>query len=186
MTVTIAKWTVEDYHRIVATGILTERRVELLQGDIVEMAPEGREHAYLADDADKYLTRLLGDRAQVRDGKPITLAPDSEPEPDIAVVRPLGTVYRQRHPYSEDVFWLIEFAQTSLAKDFKPKRLTYAAAGIAEYWIVNLKARQVVVLRDPSRGDYQSEQICQSGTVALQAFPDVAVSISRLLGRSLD
>ncbi|NEQ42652.1 MAG: Uma2 family endonuclease [Leptolyngbya sp. SIOISBB] len=184
MTLTTAKWTVDDYHQMAVSGILAGRRVELLQGDIVEMAPEGPEHAYLADDASKYLTQLLGDRAQVRDSKLITLAPDSEPEPDIAIVRSLGTVYRQRHPYPEDVFWLIEFAQSSLVKDLKPKRATYAIVGIPEYWVVNLKARQVVVLCDPAAGDYQSEQILQSGTIAPQAFANVAVSISRLLGQS--
>ena len=184
MTLTTAKWTVDDYHQMAVSVILAGGRVELLQGDIVEMAPEGPEHAHLADDASKYLTRLLGDRAQVRDSKPITLAPDSEPEPDIAIVPSLGTVYRQRHPYPEDIFWLIEFAQSGLVKDLKPKRATYAIAGIPEYWVVNLKARQVVVLCDLAAGDYQSEQILQSGTIAPQVFADVAVSISRLLGQS--
>ncbi|MGD1859353.1 MAG: Uma2 family endonuclease [Leptolyngbyaceae cyanobacterium] len=183
---TTAKWLVDDYHQMVAIGLLAGRRVELLGGDIVEMAPEGPEHAYLADNASKYLTRLLGDRAQVRDSKPITLAPDSEPEPDIAIVQPLGAVYRQRHPYSEDIFWLIEFAQSSLPKDLKPKRAIYATAGIPEYWIVNLQARRGVVLRDLAAGDYQSQQTIQSGTVAPQAFPDMAVSVARLLGRSPD
>lgn len=182
MRLTTAKWTVHDYHQMVKAGILAGRRVELLQGDIVEMAPEGPEHAYLADDTSKYLTRLLGDRAQVRDSKPITLVPNSEPEPDIAVVRPLGSVYRQRHPYPEDVFWLIEFANTSLAKNLNPKRAIYAAANIPEYWVVNLKARQVTVLREPVAGDFRSETVWQNGEIAPLAFPNVEVASDRLLG----
>jgi Uma2 family endonuclease len=182
MTLTTAKWTLHDYHQMVAAGILAGRQVELLRGDIVEMAPEGPEHAYLADDTSKYLTKLLGDRAHVRDSKPITLAPNSEPEPDIAVVRPLGMVYRQHHPYPDDLFWLIEFANTSLAKDLHPKRTLYAAAGILEYWVVNLKARQVTVLREPSDGDYRSETTIRDGAIAPLAFPEVEVAIARLLG----
>ena len=182
MTLTTAKWTLDEYHQMIVSGILDHRRVELLNGEIVEMAPEGPEHAYLGDETGKYLGALLGDRARVREGRPITLAPNSEPEPDIAVVRPLGEVYRQRHPYAEDIFWLIEFSNTSLAKDLKPKRQLYAAAVIPEYWVVNLKARQLLVFRDPSEGDYHHEEMLSQGTVAPLAFPEVAISLSRLLG----
>ncbi len=182
MTLTTAKWTLADYHQMIKSGILAQRRVELLCGEIVEMAPEGPEHAYLSDDVGKYLAAFLGDLAQVRDGKPITLAPNSEPEPDIAVVRPLGDVYRQRHPYPEDIFWLIEFSNTSLAKDLTPKRQLYATAGIPEYWVVNLRIRQLVIFREPSQGDYLHEEKLNHGTIASLAFPDLAVSINRLVG----
>ena len=184
MTLTTTKWTIEDYHQIVATGILAGRRVELLQGDIIEIAPEEPEHAYLADNTSKYLTRLLGEQAQVRDSKSITLSPDSEPEPDISVVRLLGAVYRQRHPYPGNIFWLIEFAQTNVAKDLKPKRITYAAASVPEYWVVNLKARQVRVFHHPESGDYQHETSFRSGVIAPLAFFDVAVSVAPLIGES--
>ncbi len=182
MTLTTAKWTLGDYHQMIASGILDNRQVELLNGEIVEMAPEGPEHAYLGDETGKYLGTLLGDRARVREGRPITLAFNSEPEPDIAVVRALGEVYRQRHPYAEDVFWLIEFSNTSLAKDLKPKRQLYAAAEIPEYWVVNLKARHLVVFRDPRQGDYHREETLSEGMVASLAFPEIAISVSRLLG----
>lgn len=181
MTLTSAKWSLEDYHRMIETGILSDRHVELLWGKIVEMSPEGPEHAYLGDEAGKYLTALLGDRARVREGRPITLSPDSEPEPDIAIVRPLGVIYRQRHPYPEDIFWLMEFSNTSLGKDLNPKRNAYASAGIAEYWVVNLKARQIVVLRNPNQGNYLSEEIVSEGVLSPLAFPDVSVSVTRLL-----
>lgn len=182
MTLTTAKWTLDDYHQMIASGILDHRRVELLSGEIVEMAPEGPEHAYLGDETGKYLGALLGDRARVREGWPITLAPNSEPEPDIAVVRSLGEVYRHRHPYAEDSFWVIEFSNTNLAKDLKPKRQLYASAEIPEYWVVNLRARLLVVLRDPREGDYRQEEKLSQGTVAPLAFPEVALSVSRLLG----
>lgn len=83
---TTAKWTIDDYHRIIASGILDQRRIELILGDIVDMASEGESHAYSSDEAGEYLTYLLGQRAKVRQAKPITIPQSSsEPEPDIAV-----------------------------------------------------------------------------------------------------
>lgn len=162
-------------------GILDGRSVELLDGEIVTMAPEGPEHAFLGDEGGDYLSELLGSRAKVREGRPITLPNQSEPEPDLAVVKPLGDIYRQRHPYAEDVFWVIEFSNTSLTKDLDVKRKVYAAANIPEYWVVNLKARNIVVFRKPEQGDYQIQQTLYDGTTQLVTFPDVTVSIARIL-----
>jgi Uma2 family endonuclease len=95
MTLSLAKWTIEDYHRMVDIGLLDDRPVELLHGEIVEMSPEGEAHAYFSTEAGDYLARLLGDkpdgianayRALVRHAKPITLPNNSEPEPDLAIV----------------------------------------------------------------------------------------------------
>lgn len=184
MTITIAKWTLDDYHRMIELGLLEGRHVELLNGEIIARAPEGPEHAYLGDEAGKYLTHLLGDQARVREGRPVTLSNNSEPEPDIAVVKPLGPIYRQHHPYSEDIFWLIEFANTSLAKDLDAKRKAYATAEIQEYWVVDLKHRQLNVFREPGAGDYRSEQIFTSGEVRPLAFPDIAIAVQRFLEKS--
>lgn len=181
MTVTTAKWTLDDYHRMIEVGLLEGRHVELLNGEIIEMPPEGPEHAYLGDEIGRYLSRLLGDRARVREGHPITLPNDSEPEPDIAVVKPLGQIYSQHHPYVEDIFWLIEFSNTSLAKDLDAKRKAYAAALIQEYWVVDLKRRRVNVFREPINGNYRSELTLTTGEIRPLAFPDVVVSVQRLL-----
>ena len=131
MTLTTAKWTVEDYHHMIASGILSGRQVELLNGEIVEMAPVGETHAYSSDEAGEYLIYLLGDRAKVRQAKPITLPQsNSEPEPDIAIVQRLGRDYREHHPYPENIFWLIEYSDSSLSKDLEFKTNVYAAVGI--------------------------------------------------------
>lgn len=164
-----------------AAGILEGRPVELLNGEIVTMAPEGPEHAFLGDEGGDYLAELLGNRAKVRQGRPITLPNDSEPEPDLSVVKPLGKIYRQRHPYAEDVFLVVELSNTSLAKDLDPKRRLYATAGIPEYWVINLKTQQVIVFKHPEQGDYQTRQDLADGDIQLDAFPDVTISISRLL-----
>ena len=175
-------WTVAEYHRLVDEGILDDQPVELLNGEIVVMSPEGVPHASISVDAGEYLMRLLGERAQVRQAKPITLtAVDSEPEPDLAVVERLGPAYRDHHPYPENVFWLIEYANTSLSKDLDQKKRLYAEAGIPEYWVVNLRDMTVLVFRDPGAGTYQTEQTLDGGVIHPLALPGVAVSVSRLL-----
>ena len=175
-------WTVAEYHRLVDDGILDDQPVELLKGEIVVMPAEGAPHASISTDAGEYLMRLLGERVQVRQAKPITLtAFDSEPEPDVAIVRRSPQRYRDHHPYPENVLWLIEYANTSLGKDLDQKKRVYADAGIPEYWVVNLRDMTVLVFRDPDAGTYQTEQALVSGVIHPLALPDVAVSVSRLL-----
>ncbi|MEM7769644.1 MAG: Uma2 family endonuclease [Cyanobacteria bacterium P01_A01_bin.37] len=182
MTVITAKWTLDDYHRMITAGILDGRPVELLNGEIIEMAPEGEPHAAISVDAGEYLSQLLGSLAQVRPAKPITLQTStSEPEPDLAIVERRGKEYRQHHPYPENIFWLIEYSNTSLQNDRDTKAEIYARAGIREYWIVDLTRHSLIVLRHPDDGTYQSEQILQSGTICPLAFPTLSVDVSELL-----
>ncbi|MER3435134.1 MAG: hypothetical protein C4288_17390 [Leptolyngbya sp. ERB_1_1] len=175
MSVTIAKWTLDEYHQMIDAGILDDRRVELLRGEIVEMPPEGEPHAFDSNEAFKYLLKLLDGLADVRSAKPITLPNNSEPEPDIAIVQPLGREYRNHHPYPENIFWVIEYSNSSLSKDLEIKRKIYAEAGICEYWVVNLKRSQLIVFRDPQNGDYSSEMTLTNGTIAPIAFPEISV-----------
>ncbi|MEG3937694.1 Uma2 family endonuclease [Microcoleus sp. S36b_A3] len=183
MSVTTVKWTVADYHRIIEAGILEGRKVELIGGEIIEIAPEGESHAYCSDEAGEYLMYLLGDRAKVRQGKPITLPlNNSEPEPDIAVIQRLGQNYREHHPYPENIFWLIEYSNSTLTKDLGIKSKIYAAAGIAEYWVVNLRTMELIVFRDPTDEGYQFRETLTHGNINPLAFPDVSIAIERLLG----
>jgi Uma2 family endonuclease len=183
MTVTLAKWTLEDYHQMIESGVLADRPVELLNGEIVEMPSEGIGHAQGSADTGDWLREQLVGRAIVRDAKPITLPEQtSEPEPDLAIVQPLRNLYKtQHHPYPDNIFLLVEYSYASLAKDKTLKRKIYARAGILEYWIVNLKDRQVIVHRNPQADDYQSVQTLTSGTISLLAFPDVTININQLL-----
>jgi Uma2 family endonuclease len=183
MSTTLAKWTIDDYHRMIAAGILDNRRVELLRGEIVEMPPEGEPHAYFSSEAGEYLIQLLGNRATIRINKPITLPDDSEPEPDIAIAQRLGREYLQHHPYPENIFWLIEYSNSSLDKDLATKSQVYAQANIPEYWVVNLKTRQLIVLRDPQAGEYVSQSIVTAGTIYPLAFPDVSVDVDAIISQ---
>ena len=177
MTLILTKWTPDEYHHMIAAGILDDRRVELLKGEIAEIFAEVEPHAYFSSEAGEYLIQLLGVRATVRPSKPITLPNNSEPEPDIAVVQRLGREYLEHHPYPENIFWLIEYSDSSLDKDLQIKTKLYAEVEILEYWVVNLKKRQLVVFRDPQDGEYASKTTLTGGTIYPQAFPDLAISV---------
>ncbi|MFH7242266.1 MAG: Uma2 family endonuclease [Spirulina sp.] len=181
MSVAIAKWTLEEYHRMIEAGLLDHRRVELLLGEIVEMAPEGEPHAYFSSEAGDYLAQQLGNRAMVRQAKPITLPNQSEPEPDIAIVQRLGREYLNHHPYPENIFWVIEYADSSWEKDFQIKSRVYAEVGIAEYWLINLKKQELLLFRAPQSGQYATCIPMATGSLAPIAFPEVAIDIHRLI-----
>ncbi len=177
---TLAKWSIDEYHHMVEAGILCDRNVELLEGEIVEMSPETPIHYNTAKRGAKYLEELLVNQAEVRFNGPITLE-NSEPEPDIAIVRLPESAYNNRHPQAEDIFWVVEVAKTSLKKDLEFKAEIYAAAQIQEYWILDLSAQQIIVLRNPQNKQYTQEQIIQAGIITPLVFPNIQVSIQRLL-----
>lgn len=180
MTVTLYKWTLDRYHAAIASGLFDDQSVELLQGDIVLMAPEREPHACYSSDGAEYLRRLLGGRVSVRETKPVTLPDNSEPIPDVALVQPPLRRYLQHHPYVENIFWLIEYSDSTLPKDVGTKKLVYAEAGIQEYWVADLKYGQLRVFRERLNGDYQKEQRLTEGAIAPLAFPDVQVDVQRL------
>ncbi len=181
MTLIAAKWTIDEYHHMIDAGILSSRKVELLKGEIVEMSPEGEPHAYCSHEAAEYVANLLGDRATIRQAKPITLPNNSEPEPDIAIVQRLGREYRKHHPYPENIFWLIEYANSSLEKDLETKSKIYAEAGIPEYWVVNLQKLHLVVFRKPVDGEYTTKFTLTGDTIQPLAFPDISVSVEQII-----
>lgn len=181
MPITLAKWTIEEYHRMIEAGLLYERRVELLKGEIVEMTPEEEPHAYFSSETAEYLIRLLDSRAMVRSEKPITLMNNSEPEPDIAIVQRLGREYLKHHPYPVNIFWLIEYSDSTLDKDLEIKTKIYAEAKISEYWVVNLVKRELIIFRDPQNGEYTSKLTLTDGIIYPLAFPDLAVSVEAII-----
>jgi Uma2 family endonuclease len=178
-----ARWTTDQYHRMIEAGILDDCRVELLNGEIVEMSPEREPHAHLSSNAADYIRELLRGKAKIREGKPITLPGNSEPEPDIAIVQDLGDVYLEHHPYPDNVFWLIEYSNASLTKDLEAKRQLYAQAQIEEYWIVNLKQMELIVFRYPGDSDYREKRTLIDGVIQPLAFEDVAIAVDRLIRR---
>ena len=134
----------------------------------------------IAKRSTKYLEELLAGRADIRFNGPITLS-DSEPEPDIAIVRLPESTYSDRHPKPDDIFWLIEVAKTSLKKDLDLKASIYASAEIQEYWVLDLSSKQIVVFQEPQNGQYVAQRVITKGAIAPLALPDIQVSVERLL-----
>jgi Uma2 family endonuclease len=176
---TLAKWTVEDYHRMIASGILNDRRVELLAGKIYEMTPEAPLHTFCGGSLADYFRDRLNRQALVREARPITLT-DSEPEPDIAIVRGSWSDYQDCHPTPEDIFLVVEVSNSSLSKDLEHKQPIYAAAGIQEYWILDLTTLQLIVFRAPHGNEYQSRQNIKAGIVSPLAFPEITILVEQL------
>jgi Uma2 family endonuclease len=177
------RFSVETYDEMIARGILTSGdRVELLAGEIVEMSPIGSPHASCVLRLNQFLSLALGTRAAVAVQNPIVLPPDSEPEPDIAILRPRDDFYVHAHPRPADILLLIEVADSSLLLDRTVKLPIYAAAGIVEVWIVDLGASRIEVYSRPEQGAY-SESRSVRGEEALTpvAVPELRLRVSDIL-----
>jgi Uma2 family endonuclease len=160
--------------------VLAGKRIELLEGEIIEMSPEGIPHSYTQQSVSDYLRELFKGKAYVRDAHPITLD-NSEPEPDIAIVRLPHTIYAQHHPYAEDIYWLIEVSNETLTKDLEQKTTTYARNSIPEYWVIDLKNNKLIVRTQPQDNSYAQIVEYQTGTVSSLAFPQIVIALNRLL-----
>lgn len=179
MTSILYQWSLEEWHKLVNSGVLEGKPVELLEGAIVEMSPEGIEHSYTNDSVVKYLRSLLANFADVKESHPVTLD-NSEPEPDIAIVRLPEAIYRTHHPYPQDIYCLIEVSDKTLSKDLEQKTITYARNGIPEYWVIDLKHKKLIVHTQPQNNKYLHTEY-QSGIIKLQAFPHIEIELARLL-----
>lgn len=181
-TTELRLWTVDEYHRMMEAEILTtEDRVELIEGQIIQMSPQQPPHAATTQRTFNYLNHLLVGIAFLRMQLPITLYPNSEPEPDIAVVRINPREYIDGHPTADDIFLLIEVADRTLNSDRTSKARIYAQAKIPEYWIVDVNVRQIYVLREPGEETYQQETIVgEDAKLSPLAFPEIEVEVSQM------
>ena len=186
MSSKIAKrlFTRDEYHRMARAGILTDKdRVELIEGELIEMPPIGSWHASSVDRLTRLLVMRFGRGAIVRVQNPIGLGMRSEPQPDISVLYPEPTFYASRHPKSQDVGLVVEVADTSATHDRKLKIPLYAQSRISEVWLVDLKADCVEVYRTPSLRSYRDVTRATRGErISPLAFPGKAFRVSELLG----
>src|SRR5579863_1485848 len=174
--------TVRDYHRLAEAGVLREDdRTELLEGQLVDMAPSGPRHALAVDVLNELLMMAAAGRAAVRIQGPIVLDDTSEPEPDITLLRRPWQGYPDEHPHPPDVYLLIEVADSSLNFDLGPKLELYARSGIREFWVVDLTTNRVLVHRRPNEGGYDSiASVDTSGTLQVEALPGVTIQVGRI------
>ncbi len=208
MTITTYKWSIEEYHLLIESGLLEGKSVELLDGEIVEMSPERDEHSYTNDDVAELLRTKLRRLAKIRESHPITLNNSlffeaSEPEPDIAIVRLPKTIYIEHHPYPEDIYWLIEVrprvavrrktkalaartrtfevSNKTLSKDLAEKSIIYASNNIQEYWVIDLVNKKLIVHTHPQNNSYSKITEYTDGSISPLAFPDLEIVLDQLL-----
>lgn len=164
------------------TGVLrSDARVELLEGEIIDMSPIGPFHGSVAKYLNKVLSAAARERWIMSVQDPLHLDNQSEPQPDLVLLKPASDFYRKRHPQAADVFLLVEISDTSLNLDREIKLPIYGRAGIAEVWIVNLIELAIEVYREPHFTGYGSKTVLRAGDQAKpQAFPDVAVDLADL------
>jgi len=148
---------VSEYYRMAEAGVLTQDdRVELVDGEIIEMCPIGTRHAACVRKAGDILSRLLRNLLIVSIQNPVHIGEYSEPLPDIALLKPRDDFYSRAHPVPDDIVLIIEVADTSLDYDRNIKMPLYAKAGIVEAWLVNLPKDLIEVYTDPSGASYQN------------------------------
>ena len=159
-------FTVDEFHRMAEAGILGEDdRVELVEGELIEMTPIGSRHAACVNRLVKLLSSLEAYLLSVQN--PVSLDPRTELQPDIALLKPRPDFYASAHPRPRDVVLIIEVADTSAAADREVKLPLYAKAGIPEVWLVDLPGGVIEVYRDPGESAYRTAQPLHPGDPAL-------------------
>jgi Uma2 family endonuclease len=172
-----------EYHELGRLGVLSEDdRVELIEGEVVPMSPIGSRHAGCTNYLVNLLARRLQERVLVTMGNPVLLSEITEPQPDLMLLRPRKDCYRFRNPVPVDVLALVEVADTSHAHDRRKAGL-YAAAGIPEMWLVDVRNDLVEIKRQPAPGGFGVVELHHRGDrIAFQAFPDLQIDVAELLG----
>ncbi len=180
------KLRVTDYHQMIKAGILSnENNVELIDGDLIEMAPAGPEHA----DFVAYLGKLLRSQTElfVREEKPVTLPEHSEPEPDLALVK--AHRYTKAHPYPDDILMIIEVADSSLEKDKYVKLPLYARFQVPEVWVVDVRGGIVESFWEPdSTADvarYIHSKRDENDLLTSETIPGISLNLNELWNRGL-
>ena len=186
MVPTIARhrFRVDEYYRMAESKILAPgQRVELIEGEIVDIAPIGRRHMACVDRLNQDFILGLGHWAIVRVRGPLRLHDYSEPEPDLVILRPRPDFYAEGHPGPEDTLLVIEVADTTERYDRQVKVPLYARAGIPEVWLVDLVARIVTAYRQPHAGAY-ADVVVATGADELSALalPELTLTAARILG----
>jgi Uma2 family endonuclease len=177
-------FTIDDYHRMAKGGVFSEDdRVELIEGEVVEMSPIGSTHQGCVNELSSILGRRLGRAALVQVQGPIHVDEYSEPQPDICLLKPRRDFYRRSHPEPADVLLVIEVADTSAQFDRNVKLPLYARAGIPEAWLILLAKDYVELHSEPVNGKYQRVQRLKRGKKLTSAtLPSLTLSVDKILG----
>jgi Uma2 family endonuclease len=182
--VTKKLFTVDEYYQMAEAGILHEdSRVELIEGEIIQMSPIGIRHASCVSRAIKLFMTKLGDRIWLSPQNPVRLSNITEPQPDIQLLKPRADFYGSRHPVADDTYLVLEVSDTTLRYDRDRKLPLYAKSGVREVWIEDLQANQILVYRKPKGKRYLTAMVFHLGQqISLAAFPDISFNVDDLIG----
>ena len=174
--------TVDEYHKIGDAGVLSpEDRIELIEGEMIEMAPIGARHFAMVNKLCALLVAAVGNKGIVSVQNPIVLPPRNEPQPDIAILKPRADYYKSLLPGAQDVLLLNEVADTTLEYDRDAKIPTYAQHAIPEVWLVNVQTNSLSIFLDPSHKGYRRLLTPQVGDhVIPHLLPTVRVSVTEI------
>jgi Uma2 family endonuclease len=177
------KLSVSDYYRMGDAGILHEdSRVELIEGELIDMSPIGSHHAGIVTLISHLLNKKISDQAIVSVQNPVRLSDWSEPQPDIMLLKPRSDYYYDSHPKPSDVLVLIEVADSSIDYDRKTKLPLYARSGIQEFWIIDMNTQRLERYTQPNETGYgYCETLDKTGKISPTALPDVVIDLSRIL-----
>ncbi|MFS0519013.1 Uma2 family endonuclease [Nostoc sp. UIC 10607] len=187
------RFTLDEYHRLGELGFFHEDdHIELINGEIIEMASKGTAHETCLRNLWKQLPKIVGDRATLQSQAPIILPPNSEPEPDFAIVQNRDDNYLSSHPKPTDVLLVMEVSDSSLAYDQDVKIPLYAKAGITDYWIFNLFDNYLECYSEPYQDNqgkygYSNKRIVLSTQVInFPCFPDLSLDLARVFPPKLN
>lgn len=174
--------TAAEYLRMAEAGVFApDARLELMDGEIIEMAPIGSRHAAVVNTLNALFNRKAGDRAIASIQNALVLSDRTVPQPDLALLKPSPDRYFSALPAARDVLLLVEVADSTLRFDLERKCPLYARAGITETWVIDVNLQRLRILRDPVAGEYQSVQdITGNSAATVQALPDVAIVVADL------
>lgn len=178
------RFRVEDFRRMTEVGILPEESGwEIIDGYLIDKMSIGSRHASTVKRLNRKLSLLIGDRAIISVQDPIHIDEYNEPEPDIALLNLREDFYAESHPTPEEVLLVIEVADSTVEADRTIKKTLYAEAGIAEFWLVNLKENTVERYSSPKNGNYRLAEILESGeTIKAGTLENLTLKIDEILG----
>ena len=178
------RFRVEDFRRMTEAGILPEESGwEIIDGYLIDKMSIGSKHASTVKRLNRKLTRLFDDKVIISVQDPIHIDEFNEPEPDIMLLKPREDFYAENHPIPQDVLLLIEVSDSTVEYDRKYKKTLYAAAGIVEFWIVNLPDETVECYSSLKNGTYHLARISEKGeTVESNSVENLKLSVEEILG----
>lgn len=172
--------TAEEYHKMAEVGILQERGLELINGEIIKMTPIGSRHLSCVNLLNEILVEKLGRKVIVSVQNPVRLNEYNEPEPDISILERTEDRYASQLPTAEDVMLVIEVADSSIDYDRDVKLPIYAENGIPEYWLINLNQKEIEAYREPAGNAYRLRELLRSGDLIKAQSVDLEIPVKNI------